>query len=71
MSSADKDDFYSKTSSGFLVEGGLGVTCEEKCPFTKQTLRPREEQTDAKDGSAEISKSIFVAALANLFLMMC
>ena len=71
VSSADKDDFYSKTASGFLVEGGLGVTCEEKCPYTKQQLRPREEQTDAKAGSAEISKSIFVAALANLFLMMC
>ena len=69
--SSDKDGFYSKTSSGFLVEGGLGVTCEEKCPFTKQTLRPREEQTDAKAGSGDSSKSIFVAALANLFLMMC
>ena len=71
VSSDKKDNFYSKTASGFLVEGGLGVTCEEKCPYTKQQLRPREEQTDAKAGSAEISKSIFVAALANLFLMMC
>jgi len=71
VSSETKDNFYSKTASGFLVEGGLGVTCEEKCPYTKQQLRPREEHADAKAGSGEISKSIFVAALANLFLMMC
>jgi len=52
--SSANEDFYSKTSSGFLVEGGTGVTCEQRCPFTKEKLT----QLDAGAASGGISNGL-------------
>jgi len=60
VSSAD-EDFYSR----FLVEGGLGVTCEERCPFTAEKLT----RIDGGAACGDISKGLFpiVASLIAIF----
>ena len=65
VSSAEDEDFYSRTS-GFLVEGGLGVTCEERCPFTAEKLNPK---IDAVSACVGISKGLaaIVASLIVIF----
>ena len=60
VSSAKKDFFDT-----FLVEGGLGVTCEERCPFTAEKLT----RIDAGGSCGEISEGLFamVASLIATF----
>ena len=57
VSSAKNEDFYSRTSSGFLVEGGLGVTCDERCRFTAEELSPKIDGGD-KSGAVCVGISI-------------
>ena len=61
VSSAEKEDFFSRTS-GFLVDGGNGVTCEERCPFTAEKLN-----ASSASACARISKGL-VAIVASLIV---
>ena len=65
VSSVEDEDFYSRTS-GFLVEGGNGVTCEERCPFTAEKLNQKPDASSAS-ACARISKGL-VAIVASLIV---